>query len=147
MLIPPRGRVLALDWGTSRIGVAISDETQLVATPLDVLHRRTGRRFPIGSFLTLVDAEQPVGLVVGLPLDDAGREGDSARAAREMGETCAARSSLPLSWIDESFSTARTTAELIAAGEAPRRHRTDIDALAAATLLQQWLDERRPRAT
>ena len=144
-MIPPTGRVLALDWGTARIGVAISDETQLVATPLDVLHRRSGRRFPMGSFLTLVEAERPVGLVVGLPLDDEGHEGDAATAAREMGETCAARSGLPLSWTDESFSTARTRAELIAAGEAPRRHRTDIDALAAATLLQQWLDERHQR--
>ncbi len=145
-MIPPTGRVLALDWGTMRIGLAISDETQLVATPLEVLHRRTGRRFPMGAFLTIIESEHPVGLVVGLPLDDAGAESTSARDARAMGESCAARSGLPVEWLDESFTTAETRAALIAGGSAPRRHRFDIDALAAATLLQHWIDQRhRPR--
>ena len=49
MTIPATGRVLGLDWGTSRIGVAISDETQLIASPLDTLMRRTGRRLPLES--------------------------------------------------------------------------------------------------
>jgi putative Holliday junction resolvase len=140
-VIPPVGRVLGLDWGSSRIGVAISDETQLVATPLDTLRRRTGRRLPLAQFLTLITRERPVGLVVGLPLDDHGREGGSARAAREMGVTFAARSYLPLDWIDESFTTARTLETLHEMGRRPARE--NIDQLAAAELLQQWLDARR----
>src|ERR1019366_10734574 len=54
-VIPPTGRVLGMDWGTSRIGVAISDETQLIASPLDTLTRRTGRRLPVGRLFTLVE--------------------------------------------------------------------------------------------
>ena len=139
MTIPGDGRVLGLDWGTSRIGVAISDETRLVATPLGVLTRRTGRRLPLDQFLTIVTREQPVGLVVGLPLDDHGREGDSARAAREMGVTFAARAGLPLDWIDESFTTARVLEIQRELGRRPQPH--DRDALAAAELLQRWLEK------
>jgi putative Holliday junction resolvase len=141
MMIPTRGRVLALDWGTARIGVAISDETQLVASPLETLTRRAGRRLPLAQFLTVVTRERPVGLVVGLPLDDDGREGDSALAAREMGRTFAARTYLPIEWIDESFTTARTLETMIEMGRRPTTK--NVDREAAAELLQQWLDGRR----
>ena len=145
-VIPPAGRVLALDWGTTRIGLALSDAMQFVATPFAVLRRRTGKRFPLRAFLDVVEREQPVGLVVGLPLDDDGREGEHAIAARELGERCAERAGLPLAWIDESFSTARSREMLIATGRAPAAHRDRIDALAAADLLQHWLDARRAGA-
>ena len=140
-MIPPVGRVLALDWGTSRIGVAISDETQMVASAIETLTRRTGRRLPLAQFLTLVTREKPVGLVVGLPLDDDGREGESALAAREMGVTFAGRSYLPLEWVDESFTTAQTLETMIEMSRKPRRE--TVDRYAAAEVLQRWLDKRR----
>ena len=140
MTIPPTGRVLGLDWGTSRIGVAISDETQLVARPLDVLTRRTGRRLPLSQFLTIVTRETPVGLVVGLPLDDDGRIGDSAAAAREMGLSFATRTYLPVEWVDESFTSAHSIQTMIEMGRRPTKQ--NVDPLAAATLLQEWLDGR-----
>ena len=140
-MIPPTGRVLGLDWGTSRIGVAISDETQLVARPLDLLTRRTGRRLPLAQFLTIVTRDTPVGLVVGLPLDDDGRIGDSAAGAREMGLLFAARTYLPIEWIDESFTSARTIATMLEMGQRPTAR--NVDPLAAARLLQEWLDGRR----
>jgi putative Holliday junction resolvase len=143
-VIPGAGRVLGLDWGTARIGVAISDETQLLASPLATLTRRTGRRLPVGQFLALVEGEHPVGLVVGIPLGDDGLEGAAGTAAREMGRTLAARSGLPLDWIDESFTTADALAH---AREAMLRKSTSgatsIDASAAAEILQRWLDGRR----
>ena len=140
-MIPASGRVLALDWGTSRIGVAISDETQLVASALGLLTRRAGKRLPLGQFLTIVEREHPVGLVVGLAVDDDGLEGPSAREARAMGEAFAARSVLPLDWIDESFTTDRVLDVIVETGRKPRKQ--GIDAHAAAELLQQWLDSRR----
>jgi putative Holliday junction resolvase len=140
-VIPASGRVLGLDWGTSRIGVAISDETQLVASALDTLTRRAGRRLPLAQFLTLVTRERPVGLVVGLPLDDDGREGESAAAARAMGVAFAARSYLPVDWIDESFTTARMLEVQRELGRRPQPQARD--ALAAAELLQRWLEARR----
>ena len=143
MTIPTTGRVLALDWGLARIGVAITDETQLLASPLGTLTRRAGKRLPLGPFLDLVERELPVGLVVGLPLDDEGAEGESAQAARAMGEQFAARAELPLEWIDESFTTAETLERLTASGIAPRQRKADIDAMAAAIVLERWLDARR----
>ena len=143
MTIPPSGRVLALDWGRSRIGVAITDEIQLLASPLGVLTRRAGKRLPLGAFLTIVEQELPVGLVVGLPFDDEGQMGQSAVQAREMGEMFAVRSGLPLDWRDESFTTAEAEQRLHERGIAPRVRRYDIDALAAAVLLERWIAERR----
>jgi putative Holliday junction resolvase len=140
-VIPATGRVLGLDWGSSRIGIAISDETQLVATPLDTLKRRAGRRLPLAQFLTIVTREKPVGLVVGLPLDDYGREGASAKAAREMGVTFAARTYLPIEWVDESFTTAESIETMLAMGRRPTVE--NIDRAAAAELLQQWLNKRK----
>ncbi|MGH7583202.1 MAG: RuvX/YqgF family protein [Gemmatimonadales bacterium] len=129
-MIPASGRVLGVDWGSSRIGLAISDETQLIATPLEVLRYRTGKRLPLGEFLTVIEREHPVGLVVGIPLDDHGREGASARSARAMGTLFAERSRLPVAWIDESFSTA----------DVKHRAGPPVDAHAAAEILRRWLD-------
>ncbi len=143
--IPHAGRVLALDWGATRIGLAISDQTQLIASPLGTLKRRAGKRLPLGPFLDVIEREHPVGLVVGLPLDDEGLEGASAQAARAMGEQFATRASLPIDWVDESFSTTETLERLTDRGIAPRRRRESIDAMAAAILLERWLDRRRPK--
>ena len=141
--IPSQGRVLACDWGTSRIGLAISDETQLIATPLGALKRRTGKRLPLRDFLDVVEREQPVGLVVGLPLDDHGHEGDSAAAAREMAELFSQKAGLPLDFSDEDFSTARVLQISRELGESARHRAQEVDARAAAVLLQHWLEERR----
>jgi putative Holliday junction resolvase len=141
--IPAEGRVLGLDWGSGRIGVAITDATQILASPLAVLPRRAGKRLPLGAFLTLVERESPVGLVVGLPLDDEGHLGASAIAAREMGELFAVRSGLPLEWRDESFTTSETLERLHARGIAPRTRRSEVDAMAAAILLERWIAARR----
>jgi putative Holliday junction resolvase len=141
--IPATGRVLALDWGARRIGVAVSDETQLLATPLATLRRRRGKRPPLGAFLTLVEHEHPVGMVAGLPLDDSGAEGEHAREARELAETWSRRAGLPLDFLDESFTTADVRQRLIERGESPRHRQEDLDALAAARLLERWLELRR----
>jgi putative Holliday junction resolvase len=141
MSLPPTGRILAIDWGARRIGLAISDDTRLVASPLAVLTRRTGRRFPMKQFLDLVAQESPVGLLVGLPLGDDGNEGDAGLAARELGRAAAARTGLPVEWTDESFTTALAQRSARAAGIRVSPDR--IDAMAAAALLQRWLDQSR----
>lgn len=141
--IPSVGRVMGLDWGATRIGVALTDPIQLIATPHVVWRRRRGRRLPLGAFLTLVESREPVGLVVGVPYDDDGQLGDSARAAREMGERFAEQSGLPLEWLDESFSTSETLDRLTARGVAPRSRQDELDAMAAAIVLERWISNRR----
>jgi putative Holliday junction resolvase len=141
--LPAEGRLLAIDWGEVRIGLALSDETQLLATPLNTLTRRPGKRLPMPRLLELVAAHHPVGVVVGLPLTAEGDEGESARAAREMAELVAARTGLPTELWDERMSTARALAAIREQGGSTRGRKEDVDALAAAVLLQHFLDSRR----
>lgn len=143
-MIPHTGRILALDWGEVRIGLALSDETQLLASPLDTLTRRRGKRFPMPAFLDLVTRHAPVGLVVGLPLTETGDEGPAAAAAREMATDVARRTGLPMEMVDERFSTARALGVVREMGGSTRGRKGDVDALAASILLQQFLDLRRP---
>jgi putative Holliday junction resolvase len=146
MSLPITGRLLAVDWGEVRIGLALSDETQTLATPLETLVRRRGKRFPMPRFLELVAAHAPSGLVVGLPLSGEGEEEESAGAARELAGSVAERTGLPVELWDERMSTARALAAIREQGGSTRGRKQDVDALAAAVVLQHFLDARKARA-
>ena len=141
------GRLLAVDWGERRIGLALSDETQTLAQPLATLTRRTGKRFPMQPLLHYLEAHHVVGIVVGLPLDESGGEGEPARAARELAADIERRSGLPVELWDERFSTARALQAVREMGGSVEGRKADLDALAATILLQHYLDARRGGAT
>jgi putative Holliday junction resolvase len=145
MCIPTTGRILGVDWGEIRIGLAISDESQTLASPLETLVRRAGKRIPMPRLLELTSVHQPVGIVVGLPLSSEGTEEASAAAAREMAATIARRTGLPLELWDERMSTARALAAVWEQGGSTRGRKEAVDALAAAVLLQHYLNARRNR--
>jgi putative Holliday junction resolvase len=138
--------LLGVDWGEKRIGVALSDESQMLAQPLATLTRRAGKRFPMSQLLGYMDAQQVVGVVVGLPLDEHGAEGDAARAARALAADIARRSGRPVELWDERMTTARVRQAIREMGGKTRGRAADIDALAAALLLQHYLDARRGSA-
>lgn len=142
-MIPAAGRILGIDWGEVRIGLALSDESQTLATPLETLVRRAGKRFPVARLLELASLHKPVGVVVGLPLSPEGTEEENAIAARAMADTIARHTGLPLELWDERMSTARALAAIWEQGGSTRRRKKDVDALAAAVLLQHFLDARR----
>jgi putative holliday junction resolvase len=144
-MIPTAGRILAIDWGEVRIGLALSDETQTLASPLDTLVRRAGKRFPMARLLDHVAAHSPVGVVVGFPLTLEGKEEASAAAARETAAAVAGRSGLPVELWDERMSTARALGAIQELGGSTRGRKAEVDALAAAVLLQHFLDARRNR--
>jgi putative Holliday junction resolvase len=144
-MLPPTGRLLAVDWGDVRIGLALSDESQVIATPLETLVRRRGKRFPMPRFLELVAEHAPVGVLVGLPLTGEGDEGPSAAGAREIADAIGRRTGLPLDLWDERMSTARALAAIREQGGSARGRREDVDALAAAVVLQHYLEARRTR--
>lgn len=145
MALPHAGRLLGVDWGDRRIGLALTDELQVLATPLETLVRRAGKRFPMPRLLELIETHRPVGVVVGLPLTGEGTETDSAAAARDTADTIARRTTLPVELWDERMSTARALAVIREQGGSTRGRREDVDALAAAILLQHFLDARRAR--
>ena len=139
----PVGRLLAVDWGERRIGLALSDETQTLAQPLVTLTRRTGKRFPMQPLLHHLETHNVVGIVVGLPLDESGGEGEPARAARQLAADITRRSGRPVELWDERFTTARVRQAVREMGGRTQGRAADVDALAATVLLQHYLDSRR----
>jgi len=142
-VLPSSGRLISVDWGEVRIGLALSDESQFLATPLETLVRRPGKRFPMPRFTALVAEHAPVGVVVGLPLTGEGDEAGSAVAARELAGQIGGRTGLPVELWDERMTTARALGLIREQGGSTRGRREDVDALAAAVLLQHFLDSRR----
>ena len=141
--LPTTGRLLGIDPGTKRIGLALSDPTQTLAHPLTTLTRRAGRRFPLATLRPLLDQYRPVGVVMGLPLEADGSEGPSAAEARTTGQLIFAKTGLPLTYVDERMSTALARR---AFQDAPRRDRptpASVDRMAATVILQAFLDARR----
>ena len=145
--IPPAGRILAVDWGERRIGLALSDETQVLAQPLTTLTRRAGKRFPMAQLLEQVKKHNVVGIVVGLPLDETGAEGDAAHAARALADDIKRRvGELEVTMWDERMTTARMLGAIREMGGTTRGRKEDVDAMAAALLLQHYLDTKRGSA-
>ncbi|MGD2136007.1 MAG: Holliday junction resolvase RuvX [Gemmatimonadales bacterium] len=141
--LPPHGRLLAVDVGAKRIGLALSDPDQMVAHPLATVTRRAGKRFPMRALRTHLERQRPVGVVVGLPLTPEGAEDARAAEAREVGSLIQARSGLPVAFQDERMTTARALSAVRDLGGGMRGKKDRVDQLAATTLLQSFLDGRR----
>jgi putative holliday junction resolvase len=141
------GRLLGVDWGATRIGLAVSDEARTIAQPLATLTRRAGKRIPITKLMDLARSHEVTGVIVGLPLDEHGEEGEPARAARALATTLEKRLGMPVNLWDERFTTARARRAVQEMGGSTRGRKEDIDALAAALLLQHYMDAKRGTAT
>ncbi len=137
------GRIVAIDWGERRVGMAASDELRMLATPAGVVTRRAGKRPPVAELLRRMDAIGDVDAVVmGLPLDGDGNETPRCAEVRLVATAITARSGRPVEFVDERYSTARAHRALHDAGGKIGDHRHDIDAMTAAILLQGVLDRR-----
>jgi len=141
----PAVRWLGLDVGTKTIGVALSDEEGVVAMPLRTLTRHGGQR-DLDAVAGLLSETGAGALVVGLPLDLEGGEGDAARRARALGERLEAHLRCPVSYWDERFSTAQAERALLEGGVSRKRRRRVVDQLAATIILQSYLDHSRGAA-
>jgi len=138
---------MAVDWGERRIGLALSDEMQILAQPLTTLTRRAGKRFPMAQLLQLITTHNVVGVIVGLPLDESGAEGDAAHAARALADDIKSRvGALEVTMWDERMTTARVLAAVREMGGKTRGRKEDVDAMAAALLLQHYLDAKKGTA-
>lgn len=139
MSTAPPGRLLGLDPGTVRVGLAISDPDRLVASPLETYTVR-GPAADAAYFAKLVAAERVVGLVVGLPLHTGGEEGIKAKEARAFGAWLAGATGLPVVWWDERCTTAAAEDFLRAAKLNPKQRKERRDRVAAQLILQGYLD-------
>ena len=132
---------LGVDVGTVRVGVAGSDETGMLATPLRTVPRTPAARL-WRELAEIVDERSPQCIVVGLPRRLDGSEGESAADARHLAAQVRARTGLPVEMWDERFTTAAAERSLIANGRRRAQRRRSVDAVAASLLLQSWLDAR-----
>jgi putative pre-16S rRNA nuclease len=132
-----------VDPGERRIGVAMSDELRLLASPLVVLERRRGGLSSVlDSLVEIARREGVTALVVGLPLNADGSEGPQARRARDFARIAARVMGLPVTMWDERLSSRAAEDILRAQGRNLRkvRQRGELDAVAAAAILQDYLD-------
>ena len=132
---------MGLDVGEKRIGVAVSDPTGLLASPLQAI-KSTPDSDDVESVLRIA-AEQEVGeIVVGMPLSLSGRAGPQAKRVSAIARTLASRTSVPVGFVDERYSTAEAEKRLREAGRRAAKVKARVDAAAAAIVLQAYLDSR-----
>jgi len=136
MMPADRGRWLAIDWGERRIGLAISDPSGIIASPAGVIVRRAGKRPPIAELVRRSEALEARGVVMGLPLDGDGHETPRSLECRRVAAELARRTSLPVALLDERYTTASALRGVREAGGRPADRKADVDAMAAAVLLQ-----------
>jgi putative Holliday junction resolvase len=137
---PPRGILLAFDFGLRRIGVAVGQTETRTATALTTIRAGGDRRW--AEIAGLIDEWRPCALVVGLPLDAEGRDTEISRAARNFGSRLRQRFSLPVFQVDERLSSRQAKArfaKLRAGGAARRKDAGRLDAMAAEIILENWL--------
>ena len=136
-----RGRVLALDYGSRRIGVAVSDPLGITAQQLSAI-RREGDRKDIEAIAAVAGEYGVETVVVGLPLLPGGAEGTQAAKVRQFALKVRERLGMPVVPWDERFTTAQAERHLLEAGVRREKRREVRDSLAAALLLQSALDAR-----
>ncbi len=136
-------RTLAIDWGDRRIGLAVSDELGMLASPAGVVTRRAGKRPPIAELLRQADALAVDAIIFGLPIDGNGNETPRSIEVREVASKLAARTDRPVRLVDERFTTAAALRTVREQGGSTRGRKGDVDALAAAILLEQVLQAQR----
>jgi putative Holliday junction resolvase len=137
------GVTLGLDAGSVRVGLAATDPTATIASPVATLPRRD-REFwnRVREEARVRGAER---VVVGLPLRLDGTEGDAAVAARALADEASRQTGLPVEMWDERLSSVAAERALLESGMRRERRRETIDAVAAAIMLQGWLDAERRR--
>lgn len=134
-----RGRLLAVDYGERRIGLAISDPTGTIASPAGHIVRRQGKRPPIAEIIRRAAELEARGFVVGLPLDEAGEDTPRVAEVRRIAAELERRTGLPVELIDERFTTAAALRAVRELGGSTKGRKGDVDALAATVLLQHAL--------
>lgn len=142
---PTRAKALAVDLGSRRIGLAVSDSLGSMAFPHSVIERAVDPGADLVAIAGVVAETGATTVVVGLPLSLDGSDGAAARQARDQAkELAGVLDGTPVVLFDERLTTVSARAALLAAGRRGRAQRAVVDSAAAAVLLQSWLDAGRP---
>ena len=136
----PRGRLLALDLGTKRVGVAVSDELRITVNPLPPIERRSWKDL-LRRVAAIIESYDARGLVIGLPLSLDGTEGPAATDARAVAKNFQRSLGIPVYMQDERLTTFAATAQLRTAGRSDQQIEREVDSKAAALILSDFFGE------
>ena len=134
-------RILALDVGTKTIGVAVSDELQIIASGLKTIYRKHDK-YDIGELRKITDEYEPGVILFGVPYNADGTVGDRGRKIIEFSKRVGKSLKLPVELWDESFSTVNAEMVLIEADMSRKKRKKVIDKMAAVVILQGYLDSK-----
>jgi putative Holliday junction resolvase len=135
-------RVMGIDFGVRRVGVAVSDPSGTLASPLPTLKRRAGKRPPLATLEALIQEYEVGTLVMGLPITPSGDESEWTKEVRGVGNALAKRTGLPIHFMDERFTSVQAERAIRSLGlpKKKREQKERVDAAAAMLILQMWLD-------
>jgi putative holliday junction resolvase len=135
-------RVLGIDFGERRIGLALSDPSATIAQPLPTLVRRAGKRPPVAALVEIIQQNEVDRAVIGLPLDMSGDETEWTATVREFASKLQERAGVPVEFLDERLSSVQAERAVRSLGlkRSEREQKERIDAAAAVLLLQTFLD-------
>lgn len=139
--MPLKTKLLGVDFGLRRVGVAQSDELGLLATPLSVINTKSMRE-TIDKISALAAEHNVGGIVVGLPLELDGKEGSSANRVRSFGKVLAKVTGLPVEYIDERLTTVEAY-ELLAQSKTRKDYASIVDSVSAQIILQTYLNSKK----
>jgi len=137
--IPEKGRIAAIDYGTVRIGVAISDPDRILASPLENYTRRSLSK-DAQFFREVAELERVVLFVVGLPVHLSGDESQKSHEAREFAKWLHEQTGVPIAFYDERFTSSMAEQLLEDAGLTKKKRKERLDKLAAQILLTAYLE-------
>jgi putative Holliday junction resolvase len=138
-------RALGVDPGTKRIGLAVSDLSGTIASPLTVLQRSRSAQHDLHEIARVARDEEAEIIVVGLPINMDGSEGPAAQRARAEAGRLATVAGVPVELHDERRTTVTADRSMLDAGLNAVERRQRVDKVAAAIMLQSWLDARAHR--
>jgi len=140
---PVSGRLAGIDYGTVRIGIAITDPEQRIASPMTNYTRR-GEKADAEYFRKLVAEERIAGIVIGLPVHLDGRESEKSGEARKFGQWLGQATGLPIVFFDERFTSVEAEQALMGAEMTKKQRKARLDKLAAQILLTAYLEAGKP---
>lgn len=138
-VLPPKGRIMALDVGETTIGLAVSDVLRSIATPLETI-RRSKFTKDMEALKAIIDKHQICGLVIGFPVNMDGSQGPRIQSTRTFASNLAKHIPLPLCFWDERMSTMAVERTMLEADLSRQRRAQLVDKLAASYMLQGLLD-------
>jgi putative Holliday junction resolvase len=138
-------RILGIDYGRRRLGLSLSDEAAILASPLATWKRARSLDRDLANLARLVE-ERTIGrIIVGLPLNMDGTEGEMAREARDFAHCVAEATGRPVELFDERLTSAEAERAMLEGNLPRRRRRENRDALAAVLILQGYLESSSPK--